>query len=195
MTELTYDQNSKKIHLSDTKNISESTEININQINVLTASLVSESNPNFTPQPHEDSTKLIRNLFDSGLKNAKQNKLPEALKNVSLAIEMAQRKRAPWEAFAVQLPELQFMLRHKIDLLLVQGKYLDALQDLDMLLNTGLVQPEVLIRKTDALMKLGQLEQARIECERGLSLQPQNVNLKAAMLECVRRLAEFNGEL
>lgn len=193
MTEILYDVNSKKLKSLDESN--ENLQINIDQVNALTSALISETNPNFTPQPHEDISKLIKNLFDSGLKNAKQNKFPEALKNVSLAIEMSQRKRAPWEAFAVQLQELQFMLRHKIDLLLALGKYLDALQDLDMLLNTGLVQPEVFTRKADALLKLGQLDQARIECERGLSLQPTNVKLKALNLECTRRLAEFNGDL
>lgn len=193
MTEILYDANSKRLKCLDETD--ENLQINVDQVNSLTAALIPETNPNFTPQPHEDISKLVKNLFDSGLKNAKQNKFPEALKNVSLAIEMAQRKRAPWEAFAVQLQELQFMLRHKIDLLLVLGKYLDALQDLDMLLNTGLVQPEVFIRKTDALLKLGRLDQARIECERGLSLQPQNTKLKALHLECSRRLAEFNGDL
>ncbi|QLL35016.1 hypothetical protein HG536_0H03920 [Torulaspora globosa] len=193
MTEILYDVNSKRLKCTDEAD--ENLQTNVDQVNSLTAALIPETNPNFTPQPHEDISKLVKNLFDSGLKNAKQNKFPEALKNVSLAIEMAQRKRAPWEAFAVQLQELQFMLRHKIDLLLVLGKYLDALQDLDMLLNTGLVQPEVFIRKTDALLKLGRLDQARIECERGLSLQPQNTKLKALNLECARRLADFNGDL
>lgn len=192
MTEISYDTNSKK--LSSVGEPTEGLEIALGQVNTLTAALISETNPNFTPQPHEDVSKLIKNLFDSGLKNAQQNKFPEALKNVSLAIEMAQRKRAPWEAFAIQLKELQFMLRHKIDILLVLGRYLEALQDLDMLMNTGLIQPEVLIRKTDALLKLGQLDQARIECERGLTLQPQNAKLKALLMECTRKLADFNGE-
>lgn len=85
------------------------------------------------------------------------------------------------------------MLRHKIDLELMLGRYLDALQDLEMLLSTGLFQPEVFIRKTDALLHLGQLEDARATCDRGLSLQPQNVKLKALMMECDRKLAEYNG--
>ena len=92
---------------------------------------------------------MIKGLFESGMKNLQQKKLNEALKNVSLAIEMAQRKRAPWEAFAIQLPELHFMLRSKIDLCLVLGKYLEALQDLDFLLGTGLIQPDVFVRKAD----------------------------------------------
>lgn len=193
MAEVAYDANSKK--LSSVGEASEGLQTNLKQVNSLTSALIAETNPNFTPAPHEDISKLIKNLFDSGLKNAQQNKFPEALKNVSLAIEMAQRKRAPWEAFAVQLKELQFMLRHKIDIQLVLGRYLEALQDLDVLLNTGLAQPEVFIRKADALLKLGQLDQARIECERGLSLQPQNAKLKALSMECTRKLAEFNGEI
>lgn len=190
MAEIAYNPDTKLITAEQNR---ESLGIYANQVNSLTQALVAETNPNFTPQPSEDSTKLIRNLFDSGIKNIKNKKLPEALKNVSLAIEMAQRKRAPWEAFAVQLQELQFMLRHKIDLELMLGRYLDALQDLEMLLSTGLFQPEVFIRKTDALLHLGQLEDARATCDRGLSLQPQNVKLKALMMECDRKLAEYNG--
>lgn len=190
MAEIAYNPDTKLISPEEDR---ESLCIYANQVNSLTQALISENNPNFSPQPSDDSTKLIRNLFDSGIKNVKNNKLPEGLKNVTLAIEMAHRKRAPWEAFAIQLQELQFMLRHKIDLELMLGRYLDALQDLDMLLSTGLFQPEVFIRKTDALLHLGQLEEARVACDRGLSLQPQNTKLKALMLECNRKLAEYNG--
>ncbi|CDF89787.1 ZYBA0S05-01706g1_1 [Zygosaccharomyces bailii CLIB 213] len=190
MAEIAYNPDTKLITPEEDR---ESLCIYANQVNSLTQALISENNPNFSPQPSDDSTKLIRNLFDSGIKNVKNNKLPEGLKNVTLAIEMAHRKRAPWEAFAIQLQELQFMLRHKIDLELMQGRYLDALQDLDMLLSTGLFQPEVFIRKTDALLHLGQLEEARVACDRGLSLQPQNAKLKALMLECNGKLAEYNG--
>ncbi|GCE97962.1 Sec63 complex subunit [Zygosaccharomyces mellis] len=190
MADISYNSDSKLITPDEGR---ETLEIYVAQANALTQALIAENNPNFTPQPSGDSTKLIKNLFESGAKNIKQNKLPEALKNVTLAVEMAQRKRAPWEAFAIQLQEMQFMLRHKIDLELMLGRYLDALQDLDMLLSTGLFQPEVFIRKTDALLHLGQLEEARISCDRGLCLQPQNVKLKAMMMECDRKLADYNG--
>lgn len=195
METLTYDPNSKLIAVENAQEATETLSTNIEQINKLTKALIEESNPNFGPQPNEASTKLIKNLFESGLSLAKQNKLPDALKNVSLAVEMAQRKRAPYEAFAVQLQELQFILRNKIDLSLVTGKYLDALQDLDFLLNTGLAQPEVFIRKTDALLKLGQLVEAKSTCERGLSLAPQDTKLKALMHECNRKLADYNGDI
>lgn len=190
MAEVSYNPDSKVVTPEGDR---ETLDIYVSQVNSLTKALIAENNPNFTPQPSDDSTKLIKNLFESGVKNIKQNKLPEALKNVTLAVEMAQRKRAPWEAFAIQLQELQFILRHKIDLELMLGHYLDALQDLDMLLSTGLFQPEVFIRKTDALLNLGQLEEARISCDRGLCMQPQNMKLKALMLECDRKLAEYNG--
>lgn len=193
MVTLEYNTNSKQISASGA-DVTPSTETNIEQINVLTTSLIGETNPNFTPQPNEALSKMIKGLFESGMKNLQQKKLNEALKNVSLAIEMAQRKRAPWEAFAIQLPELHFMLRSKIDLSLVLGKYLEALQDLDFLLGTGLIQPDVFVRKADCLLKLEQWEEAKATLERGLAFVPDDMKLRALLIETARNLAEYNGE-
>ncbi|CAI4672536.1 BAF_collapsed_G0041710.mRNA.1.CDS.1 [Saccharomyces cerevisiae] len=193
MVTLEYNANSKLITASDAV-VALSTETNIDQINVLTTSLIGETNPNFTPQPNEALSKMIKGLFESGMKNLQQKKLNEALKNVSLAIEMAQRKRAPWEAFAIQLSELHFMLRSKIDLCLILGKHLEALQDLDFLLGTGLIQPDVFVRKADCLLKLKQWEEARATCERGLALAPEDMKLRALLIETARNLVEYNGE-
>ena len=88
-----YNENSKLISLSDSEETNEVLSINVNQINSLTKSLIGESNNNFTPKPNDNTTKLIKNLFDSGITKMKQQKLNEALKNVSLAIEMSRRSR------------------------------------------------------------------------------------------------------
>lgn len=190
-----YNENSKLISLSDSEETNEVLSINVNQINSLTKSLIGESNNNFTPKPNDNTTKLIKNLFDSGITKMKQQKLNEALKNVSLAIEMSRRSRNSYEAFALQLQELQFMLKHKIDLELVLNKPMDALQDLEMLLGTGLATPDVFIRLTDSLLKLGQYKEAVVVCERGLSLSPNDTKLKALNLQCNRLLAEYNGDI
>ncbi|SCU90503.1 LADA_0F04566g1_1 [Lachancea dasiensis] len=192
LSALSYDPNSKLLQLSEA---SEDVDMNLKQINKLTQDLIAESNPNFTPQPRDDSTAMIKKLFETGLKQVQQQKLPEALKSINLAIEMSQRKRATWEAFAVQLQELQFMLKNRVDLSLIQGKFMDALEDLELLHNTGLNSSDVFIRKTDGLMKLKQYEQAQVEVERGLSLDPSNAKLKALHLENSRRLADYNGDL
>lgn len=168
-------------------------QINLAQINSLSKSIISESNPNFTPQPNEHTSKLIKNLFESGMSKMKQNNLNDALKNVSLAIEMSIKSRNCYESFAVQLQELHFMLKHKIDLELTLGKYLDALQGLDILIGTGVVSADVFIRRTDALLKLEQFNEAKVTVERGLSLAPNDTKLKAINLECQRKLNEYNG--
>lgn len=186
---LEYDTSSKRV-------ADGSRPLQASQINKLTAALVASNNVvAVSPQPDADATKLIKNLFENGIAHQRKNQLKDALKSVTLAIEMAQRKRAPYEAFPVQLQEMQFMLRNKIDLQLVQGRYLDALEDLDMLLNTGLVAPEVFIRKTDALLNLRRYHEARAACERGLALLPTDTKLKAAALQCNRLLAEYNGDV
>ncbi|CAB4255850.1 similar to Saccharomyces cerevisiae YLR292C SEC72 Non-essential subunit of Sec63 complex (Sec63p, Sec62p, Sec66p and Sec72p) [Maudiozyma barnettii] len=193
MATILYNQNSKVIKCEDS-DLTETREISINQINKLSAAIIAESNPNFTPQPNDEHSKMIKSLFESGLAMLKQKKMQDALKNIALAVDMAQRSRAPYEAFGIQLQEIQFMLRHKIDLSLITGRYLDALQDIEFLMNTGMAQADVYIRKSDALLKLSQFDDARICCERGLSLHPNETKLKALMLEINRRLAEYNGD-
>ncbi|CCC69888.1 hypothetical protein NCAS_0D03070 [Naumovozyma castellii] len=192
---LSYNQNNKQIALLDPETETETPQTNIAQINKLTADLIAESNPNFTPQPKEEASKLIKNLFETGLKQIKQNKLPDALKSITLAIQMAKRKRTSYEAFGIQLQELQFMLRQKIDLQLLLGKFVDALEDLEFLLGTGMASNDVFIRKTDALLKLKKFQLAKVAAERGLSLHPNDTKLKALMMECNRNLVEFNGEI
>ncbi|EDO18197.1 hypothetical protein Kpol_543p27 [Vanderwaltozyma polyspora DSM 70294] len=196
-TELSYNGNSKQLSIEIDKKyeLTDARSINVNQINKLTTAIIGESNPNFTPKPNDNLSKMIRNMFETGIKNMKQNKMQEALKNLTLAIEMSQRKRAPYEAFQIQLQDVQFMLRQKIDLELILGKNLEALQDLEMLLNTGLLDPEIFLRKTDAYLKLKQYNLARVDCERGLSLFPTNPKLKVMLNECNRRLAEYNGDI
>lgn len=187
-----YNENSKKISL-ETEN--ESIQTNVAQINHLTQSLIGITKPILTPEPNDDSTKLIKNLFENAIQNIQKRKMAEALKSTTLAIEMAQRKRAPWEAFAVQLQELQFMTRQKIDLALTQKKYVEALQDIEFMLNTAFINSDMFVRKCDALINLGQLEEARVTCERGLSMQPNETKLKAMMFEITRRLADYNGDI
>lgn len=72
---------------------------------------------------------------------------------------------------------------------------MDALQDLEMLLGTGLTAADVFIRLTDCLIKLGQCKEAMVVCERRLSLSPNETKLKALKLECNRLLAEYNGDI
>lgn len=189
---LVYNENSKKISVETE---SESIQTNVAQINHLTQSLVGITKPILNPEPNNESTKLIKNLFENAIQNIQKRKFPEALKSTTLAIEMAQRKRAPWEAFAVQLQELQFMTRQKIDLALSQKKYVEALQDIDFMLNTAFINADMFVRKCDALINLGQLEEARVTSERGLSLQPNETKLKAMMFEITRRLADYNGDI
>lgn len=198
---LLYNENSKKLSLPEERieaakaaGSLEALEINLEQVNKLAAGIIGESNPNFTPQPNDERSKMIKSMFESGLAQLKQQKLVEALKNITLAVELAQRSRMPYEAFAIQLQEIQFMMRHKIDLSLLTGRFLDALQDIEFLMNTGMAQSDVFIRKADALLKLRQYQDAAVCCERGLSLFPKETKLKALMHEIKRNLAEFNGE-
>lgn len=129
------------------------------------------------------------------MQQAQNKNLPDALRKINLTVDMRNKARKPWEPFAFQLQELQMMLRNRTDLELVSKQYLDAWQDLEMLLNCGLVVPDVFLRLVDCLLKLNLVELARSYCERGLSLEPTNGKLVVLFKECERRLLEQDGDL
>ena len=61
--------------------------------------MIGESNNNFTSKPNDDTTKTIKNLFGSGVTKMKQQKLNEALKDISLTIDMSRRSWNSCEVF------------------------------------------------------------------------------------------------
>lgn len=187
-----YDCNSKLISSDD---LDPELQINISQVNKLVTSLIAESSANFTPQPSNESTVMIKKLFEAGIQQAKKQKVFEGLRNIELSLQMHEKSRKPWEAFGFQLQELQTLLRNKIDLELVSEKYMDSFEDLEMLLGCGMAIPEVFMRMTDSLLKLKRFEEARQACEKGLSLDPNNTRLKVMHMECIRELVEYNGDI
>lgn len=192
---LKYDPNSKHITLPNDPLTSQDRTINLNQINKLTSCLVAESNQNFQPQPNNETTKMIKNMFQASMQQAQNKNLTDALKKVNLSVDMRNKARKPWEPFAFQLQELQMMLRNRTDLELVSQRNLDAWQDLEMLLNCGLVVPDVFLRLTDCLLKLNLIELAKSYCERGLSMDPKNAKLVLLQRECERKILEMDGDL
>lgn len=191
---LRYDTNTKKLSLKDDADSNQDRINNLNQINRLTTALVAENNPNFQLQPSNETTNMIKNMFQAGMQQAQKKNLPDALKKVDLALQMRNKARKPWEPFAFQLQELQMMLRNRTDLELVSQRNLDAWQDLEMLLSCGLIVPEVFLRLTDCLLKLNLVELAKPCCERGLSLDPSNAQLITLYKDCERRLLELDGD-
>ncbi|KAL6942312.1 hypothetical protein ACO0QE_003483 [Hanseniaspora vineae] len=196
---LVYDTNTKLI----SSNVYTTTSID--QINTLTRNLVENGQQSLlkiTPEPNAKSTGLIKSMFEKSVTSLTKNKnIEESYKYAKLAVEMAVKSRSLIESFQVQMQELQFILKHKVDVilalyqknysktseLLVNGKKLtkiefirtpesqdlliEALQDIEMLLNTGLIaDPNLSLRKCDVLMKLTKFRDAKMEAERGLSL-------------------------
>lgn len=194
---LKYDSNTKKLSIAnkDDTEVGKNFQTNLKQINKLTQSLISESNPNFTPQPLQESTNMVKKLYESGVQQGQKQRFQEALRTICLSLDMREKAHHPWEAFSFQLQELQMILRTKIDFEMVLGQYLDGLQDLDLLLNCGVFIPELFIKMTEVLLKLHLYDDAKSICERGLSLNNGNLRLKALLLETNRKLAEFNGDM
>lgn len=187
-----YDPVSKLVSIEETAAEDKELQEEIDQLNRLAKDLIStNSEIPESPEPSKQLSPMIKKLVTSGVEALKKRKFPEAIKQLSLAIEMASR-RSRWEAFAVQLQELNSILAVRCDAYIMNKQWAEAYNDVDMLLGTQVTTPENFLRRSVAAFNLGRLQQAKVDLERGLCFaendprlreQLNNVN-KAIAMEC-----------
>jgi translocation protein SEC72 len=170
-------------------------ELRIQEINRLTKDLVAtKTEVPESPEPSAALAPLIKKLVTSGIDSLKQKKLKEAIKQLTLAIDMAGR-RARWEAFAVQLQELNAILQIRCDAYLLNGDYLEAYNDAEVLISTQTLTADNFLRKAVCALNLGRFDQAKIDLERGLCFHPDNSRMKEH-LDLVNRAIDIeNGDI
>lgn len=173
----------------------DSLERRINEINRLTKDLIAiNKDVPESPEPSAQLTPLIKKLITSGIESLKQKNLPGAIKQLSLAIDMA-GKRARWEAFGVQLQELNAILQIRCDAYMMSGRFIDAFNDAEILLNTQVLTADNFLRKGIACINLGRFELAKSELERGLCFHPDNTRIKENLAIAIKAIAIENGDL
>lgn len=190
-----YDPVSKVISLEETATEDKELQEEVDQLNRLAKDLIStNSDVPESPEPSKQLSPLIKKLVVSGVEAIKKKKFPEAIKQLSLAIEMASR-RTRWEAFAVQLQELNSILTVRCDAYIMSKQWAEAYNDADMLLGTQVTTPENFLRRAVASFNLGRLHQAKIDLERGLCFAENDARLKEQLNAVNRAIAIENGDL
>jgi len=190
-----YDPVSKVISVEESSKNDTDLQEEVDQLNRLVKDLVSSNQevPE-SPEPSKQLAPLIKKLVTSGIEALKKKKFPEAIKQLSLAIEMASR-RSRWEAFAIQLQELNSILMARCDAYIMNKQWAEAYNDADMLLGTQVNTPDNFLRRAVSSFNLGRLQQAKVDLERGLCFAEGDPRLKQQLDVVMRAIAVENGDL
>lgn len=191
---LQYNNTDKKV---STPSTDEKLQKEVDQLNTLTSEIISNGSdvpPIATPENfNKDLSKMIKKLYEGGVQSFKQNKFEESVRQFTIGIEMINR-RHKFEAFQGTLQELSMFLMSRTDANLKTKRYLDAYNDIDMLLSMQMCTPENFLRRGVANYFLGNYEAARADYQRGLAYDPNNRRLQDELETCLDKILEENGD-
>ncbi|CCH44894.1 Translocation protein [Wickerhamomyces ciferrii] len=192
---ITYDPITKIISINESAQNDQELKEEIDQLNRLSKDFINlNSEIPESPEPSKTLTPLIKKLVTSGIDAQKRGKHHDAIKQFSLAIDMASR-RSRWEAFAIQLQELNLILMARCDSYIMTKNWIDAYNDADMLLGTQVNTPENFLRRATAASNMGRLTQAKYDLERGLCFVEDDERIKTQLGVVNRLIAVENGDL
>lgn len=156
----------------------------IEQLNSLNRYMVG-LNCDVPPTPEhitQQVTTQVNKLKEAGTLAVKQDKLKEAVKHFTLAIDMA-LKRPPWEATQYTIEELCKCLGPRADAYMSQNLWPDAYCDSALLVLLKPMDAKNHYRKGRCLESVRKYNEAKAAYTAGLSINPDDSDLKASLKE------------
>ncbi|CAD1811509.1 Tetratricopeptide repeat family protein [Candida parapsilosis] len=198
MEGVSYDSKSKKLALDpEVASTIPALKLEIDQLNVITQELINQGSdvpPVPTPENfNKDLSKMVKKLYDGGVQAFKMGKFEDSVRQFSIGIEMIQR-RPKLESFAGTIQELSKFLMSRCDAYLKTKQYLQAYNDVDLLLNMQMNAPDNFLRRGVANFFLGNYELARADYQRGLAFDENHPRLQHELTICLDKILEENGD-
>ena len=198
MEGVSYDSKSKKLALApEVASTIPALKLEIDQLNVITQELINQGSdvpPVPTPENfNKDLSKMVKKLYDGGVQAFKMGKFEDSVRQFSIGIEMIQR-RPKLESFAGTIQELSKFLMSRCDDYLKTKQYLQAYNDVDLLLNMQMNAPDNFLRRGVANFFLGNYELARADYQRGLAFDENHPRLQHELTICLDKILEENGD-
>lgn len=199
-TLIDYNKTKKTVSLAQTTDIPEEYTLEdlreqVSQLNDLSQELISlDSDVPQSAEPTKKISQLIKTSHENGVKSLKAGKFEEAIKHFTIGINVG-LKRNKWESFQLTLFEVHLCLMNRADAYLLAGKFPEAYQDANLLIQTMNVNPDNFYRRSIALLELGLLEESKGDLERGLAFQPDNQKLQKQLEVLLKRIDEENGDI
>ncbi|KAI3403414.1 hypothetical protein KGF56_003835 [Candida oxycetoniae] len=198
METLSYDPKVKKVLLdAEAAKSSPALKLEIDQLNTITQELINQGNdvpPVPTPENfNKDLSKMIRKLYESGVQSFKMGKYEDSVRQFSIGIEMICR-RPKLESFQRTIQELSMFLMSRTDAYLKTKQYMNAYNDVDLLLNMQMNNPDNFLRRGVANFFLGNYELARADYQRGLVFDENHQRLQHELTICLDKILKENGD-
>lgn len=198
MEGILYDSKSKKLTLDpEVAKSSPALKLELDQLNTITQELINQGSdvpPVPTPENfNKDLSKMIKKLYDGGVQSFKMGKFEDSVRQFSVGIEMIYR-RPKLESFAGTIQELSKFLMSRCDAYLKTKQYLQAYNDVDLLLNMQMNAPDNFLRRGVANYFLGNYELARADYQRGLAFDENHPRLQHELTICLDKILEENGD-
>ncbi|KAG5418791.1 hypothetical protein I9W82_003509 [Candida metapsilosis] len=198
MEGILYDSKSKKLTLDpEVAKPSPALKLELDQLNTITQELINQGSdvpPVPTPENfNKDLSKMIKKLYDGGVQSFKMGKFEDSVRQFSVGIEMIYR-RPKLESFAGTIQELSKFLMSRCDAYLKTKQYLQAYNDVDLLLNMQMNAPDNFLRRGVANYFLGNYELARADYQRGLAFDENHPRLQHELTICLDKILEENGD-
>lgn len=197
---ITYDPISKKVALSETVPLSHAKDLQleVNQLNTLYADFI-KINGDIPPPPTKENfttnlSMMVKKMHESATALMRTRKFDEAAKQFNVALGMA-LARSKFESFQGTMPELIICLIGRCDAYNNSNRYVEALQDAEVLVLLGSTMPDNHLRRGIANLNLGELLAAKSDFERGLAFNSQHPLLIKLHSMCTTLIAEENGDL
>ncbi|CCG23828.1 Sec72 ER protein-translocation complex component [Candida orthopsilosis Co 90-125] len=193
-----YESKAKKLTLDpESTSTSSALKLEIDQLNVIIQELINQGS-DVPPVPtqenfNKDLSKMIKKLYDGGVQSFKMGKFEDSVRQFSVGIEMIQR-RPKLESFAGTIQELSKFLMSRCDAYLKTKQYLQAYNDVDLLLNMQMNAPDNFLRRGVANYFLGNYELARADYQRGLAFDENHPRLQHELTICLDKILEENGD-
>lgn len=193
-----YESKAKKLTLDpELTSTSSALKLEVDQLNVIIQELINQGS-DVPPVPtqenfNKDLSKMIKKLYDGGVQSFKMGKFEDSVRQFSVGIEMIQR-RPKLESFAGTIQELSKFLMSRCDAYLKTKQYLQAYNDVDLLLNMQMNAPDNFLRRGVANYFLGNYELARADYQRGLAFDENHPRLQHELTICLDKILEENGD-
>lgn len=197
---ISYDPIAKIVAISDEFPLSQAQDLplEVSQLNSLYKDLI-QTNKDLPPPPSKDThtkqlSQMVHKMHQAAGALMKAQQFDEAAHKYSLALGLAMA-RSKYESFQMTLPEVVVCLIGRCDAWTNARKFDLALQDAEVLCLLGPQIPDNHLRRGIANTNLGQLEDAKVDIERGISFNgkhPILLKMHSILLEII---AEENGDL
>ncbi|KAF5093504.1 hypothetical protein D0Z03_002385 [Geotrichum reessii] len=141
-------------------------------------------------QINTNLSKQVEKMRETGLRESKADKNPEAIRLLSMALEMA-LKRSLWESSQFQMTQVAMILDSRCDVYIKLNKWAEAFADVQLLATLQPNEWSNFYRKARCLRRIERYAEARANLNTAAELSKNNAAAAAKVKEEMDSISTF----